>query len=95
VNKRAEQTRGDADGVEAPERAWDWRRGWGGVSPSHEYETFHAYDVNDNAACVPSIGLMESKDEPNEGSKFCETCMDIVRSTPEGRPKRRAGGSDD
>lgn len=68
-------------------KAWDWRKALGGCVPKGRL-IFHAYDVNDNAACSPSHGLLESIEEPNEGSEFCHDCMDVVRLTPEGRPAR-------
>lgn len=65
--------------------AWSWRRPWAGASPSHELETFHAYDRDDHAACDPVYGLGASRDEPNEGSQFCADCMAVVRLEPFGR----------
>lgn len=69
-------------------RTWDWRKAEAGVVPKGQ-RIFHAYDVNNNAACEPHCGLVASVEEPNEGSEFCHDCMDIVRLTPEGRPPNR------
>lgn len=70
-------------------RAWDWR-----LALNHEFfdvdgvETFHAYDVNNNAACEPMYGLISSVGPPNEGSNLCRDCMTVVRSQPRGRSPR-------
>lgn len=66
---------------------WDWRKASGGCIPQNR-RIFHAYDMNDNAACRPSLGLVASCEEPNEGSEFCEDCMGVVRSEPWGREER-------
>lgn len=69
---------------------WDWRKAWGGACflTDPDFRRFHAYDINDNAACAPHLGLGRSCERPNEGSDFCPACMAVVRVTPEGRPKR-------
>lgn len=73
-------------------RAWEWRKAAGGWTTDADRgprgRAFHAYDVNDNAACQVSLGLMATCEEPNEGSHFCEPCMEFVRLHPEGRAKR-------
>jgi hypothetical protein len=50
--------------VRAPKRTapWEWRRPSAGVSPGQTgIDVFHAYDVNNNAACEPVYGLVESR----------------------------------
>lgn len=69
---------------------WEWRRatgGWGHPNDQH-HKMFHAYDVNDNSACVPSLGLAATCEPPNEGSHLCPLCMDEVRLHPGGRLRR-------
>lgn len=83
--------------------AWEWRKASGGWwFPSVETPStrkFHAYDVNDNAACSPGAGLVASCEEPNEGSDLCPECIDVVKAEPWGRervvyePLRAAGGA--
>lgn len=79
----------DPVGFEAP---WAWRRALGGCVPSSNRRDgvryFHAHDVNDNAACEPSLGLMASDKEPSEGSPFCPDCIEFVKANPAGREKR-------
>lgn len=77
----------DRAGLIGVERPWAWRKASGGVVPKG-LRVFHAYDVNDNAACQPSAGLMASCEVPNEGSELCEDCMVIVRTEPWGRERR-------
>lgn len=78
-----------AEGFTVP---WDWRLAQGGCVPSSNRRDgiryFHAYDVNDNAACEVSLGLVASCEPPNEGSPFCPDCIEVVKATPAGRDKR-------
>lgn len=71
---------------------WDWRKGIGGCSPESNRRDgvryFHAYDVNDNTACEPGLGLMASCEPPNEGSPLCPDCIEVVQAMPAGREKR-------
>ena len=71
-------------------RPWDWRKASAGVVPKG-WRIFHAYDVNDNAACEPSYGLAASCEEPNEGSELCPDCIDVVRAEPGGRRPHERG----
>lgn len=66
---------------------WDWRKAAGGwpMRNDPDYRNFHAYDVNDNAACDPMIGLISSAEELNEGSTLCHECVAIVKAEPHGR----------
>lgn len=68
-------------------KPWEWRKASGGAIPKGR-RIFHAHDVNDNCACEPHLGLMESCEEPNEGSEFCEDCIEVVKAMPAGREKR-------
>lgn len=56
---------------------WEWRIG-DPISPIAS-DRFHAYDGDDHSACKPSIGLMASVMEADEGSDLCRDCMVIVR----------------
>jgi hypothetical protein len=69
---------------------WTWRKGLGGFIPpsSTPGKPFHAYDVNDNAACIDGYGLAASCEPPNEGSSLCAECVAAVKSLPAGRDKR-------
>lgn len=73
-------------------RPWEWRKAYAGVLLHNDQpggrRLFHAYDVNDNAACSPSCGLVASCEEPNEGSELCPDCTIIVGEQPAGRPER-------
>lgn len=75
-----------SDGQRQP---WEWRKAWGGwrFATDTSERLFHAYDVNDNAACEPSMGLWQSCEEPNEGSALCAACVDVVTTTPAGRER--------
>lgn len=66
---------------------WEWRKALAGVIPKGRH-IFHAYDVNDLAACEPGCGLVASIEEPNEGSELCLDCIEVVRTNPAGRPER-------
>lgn len=70
---------------------WDWRIGYGGFSHRPDIRDgiryFHAHDVNNMSACDVSIGLMESIQEPSEGSPFCPDCIKFVKENPAGRDK--------
>lgn len=70
---------------------WVWRKSDGGwrltADPDGE-RLFHAYDINNNAACEPTIGLGATVEEPNEGARFCNACVSVVKSLPEGRAPR-------
>lgn len=70
-------------------RPWEWRKSAGGWTLASDGATrrFHAYDVNNNAACEPSNGLFVSVEEVNEGSDLCPSCAGIIKAEPEGRPK--------
>lgn len=82
----------------AARRAWDWRKAWGGWTLATDHgehgRLFHAYDVNDSAACDPPIGLARSCEPVNEGSHLCPDCMTIVRRQPQGRPEREYADAD-
>lgn len=74
---------------------WEWRKAEGGVTLGEDHwegdtfvRVFHAYDVNDNAACEPSCGLVASCEEPNEGSPLCLKCIAVVQANPAGRDPR-------
>lgn len=72
-------------------RPWEWRKAAGGWMLDTDRpgdRLFHAYDVNDNAACEPVIGLGASCEEPNEGSKLCPACVSVVVENPAGRDRR-------
>lgn len=71
-------------------KAWDWRKAIGGWTlPSDiPVRRVHAFDVNNNAACSPSHGLIKSIEPPTEGSLFCDDCIAVVKAQPEGRPER-------
>ncbi len=72
--------------------SWEWRKAAGGwcadTDPSSHERLFHAYDINDNAACEPLLGLAATCEQPNEGSRFCPACMETVKAMPAGRPER-------
>jgi hypothetical protein len=81
---------------------WAWRKASGGIwigdDEAHGYggdlridRVFHAYDVNHNAACEPSCGLIRSAEEPNEGSPLCGQCIAVVKTEPAGREARVRG----
>lgn len=74
------------------EQPWDWRKAVGGCVPYSNLRDhvryFHAYDVNNNAACEPSLGLIASCEPPNEGSHLCPDCVEFVKANPAGREKR-------
>ena len=64
---------------------WDWRKalngGWMHDSDRRDdVAYFHAYHAENTSACEPSLGLIASCEEPNEGSSFCPDCMDVVRT---------------
>lgn len=73
-------------------KPWDWRKSQGGwsrpIDSGPRGRAFHAYDVNDNAACDVSLGLIRSIEEPNEGSHCCPDCIEFVQANPAGRDKR-------
>lgn len=73
-------------------RAWDWRKADGGFSLETDRtgeRRFHAYDVNDNAACEPSCGLVATGEEYLEGvSPQCPVCLQITQDRPNGNRKR-------
>lgn len=75
-------------------RAWDWRKASGGAIFATDLgphgRLFHAYDVNDNGACEASLGLIASCEPPNEGSRLCPACVEVVKAMPAGRDKRQA-----
>lgn len=77
-----------------PGAPWDWRKAAGGVLLGDDFlstppvRVFHAYDVNDLAACSPSCGLAATSEEPNEGSVLCQQCVEAVKANPAGRDKR-------
>lgn len=77
------------------ERPWVWRKANAGFrldsDPPNGGRLFHAYDVNDNCACVPDLGLAASCEPVNEGSALCPRCMTVVRSLPAGRPVMKYG----
>ena len=78
-------------------KPWEWRKAYGGIW-FHRVETperriFHAYDVNDNAACEPAFGLVQSCEEPNEGSTLCPECIEVCKAEPAGRPPRTASSA--
>ena len=58
---------------------WSWR-----LALNHGFwdvdgkPTFHAHDENDRAACDRGYGLVESVEEPNEGSHFCPDCLRVT-----------------
>lgn len=64
---------------------WEWRKGTGGWvhnlnGPGYQ---FHAAATHDHhLACTPALVVAASDSEPNEGSRFCPVCMDIVRTIP-------------
>jgi hypothetical protein len=68
-------------------QAWEWRKAIGGAIPQPR-SAFHAYDVNDNAACDVGYGLLASVQEPHEGSELCLACMEFVKANPAGREER-------
>lgn len=76
-------------------RAWEWRKGHPATAwllkPS---AAFHAYDVNDNAACDSSMGLGVSVEKPNEGSELCPACVAFVKANPAGREARHRSEGD-
>lgn len=40
--------------------------------------TFHAYNETDRQLCHPTLHLVASYREPNEGSRFCPDCMKLA-----------------
>lgn len=70
-------------------KPWDWR-----IALNHALfdvdgkPTFHAFDVNNNAACEPLFGLVATIEEPSEGSNLCRSCMEFVRDNMAGRSLR-------
>lgn len=76
---------------------WEWRRGQGApfVTPDGVERRFHAYDVNDNAACRPMWGLIQSIEEPNEGSNLCPECMAVIKAEPAGREPHPGRNAED
>lgn len=68
---------------------WSWRKASGGCIPGNR-RIFHAYDVNDNAACNDAYGLVASCEEPNEGSELCSDCVEVCKAKPAGREPRHA-----
>lgn len=76
------------------QRAWEWRKAsdLGIMLLDRDQELgrhiFHAYDVNDNAACCVSVGLIASVEEPNEGSELCPDCATFVSVHRSGRELR-------
>lgn len=80
---------------EGEPRTWDWRKtgsGWTFATDPSTERLFHAYDVNNLAACDPTKGCFGSVEPVNEGSRLCPACQVIVKAEPEGRPKRDFGG---
>lgn len=71
------------------EKPWDWRKASGGwtLPTDHPNRLFHAYDINNHAACAPSLGLAASCEDPTEGSTYCAECIAIVQATPGGRER--------
>lgn len=61
---------------------WEWRIALGGFTPPADHRDgvgyFHAYDMENKAACEPLISLIESCGEPTEGDRFCPDCLAIV-----------------
>lgn len=78
--------------MSSTEPPWEWRKAAGGWTHDTDRgphgRLFHAYDVNDNAACYPHGGLAASCEEPNEGSHLCPDCIEFVKANPAGRDKR-------
>jgi hypothetical protein len=60
---------------------WQWRKGSGGFPLTHDPagEFFHACDSKGMLACQPPLELGASIEEPDEGSRFCPTCIVVVR----------------
>lgn len=93
---------GPACGETSTHAPWSWRKASGGIwlgddrwvaDPTNRLgkrveRVFHAYDVNDNAACEPMCGLVASCEEPNEGSLLCSQCIPVVQENPAGRSAR-------
>lgn len=71
------------------QRPWSWRLGYnhGLFDVPRGVPTFHAYDVNDSAACDAGFGLAGTIEQPNEGSHFCPRCILATAELPEGRAK--------
>ncbi len=71
---------------------WEWRKPSGGwtLPSDRPARRFHAFDVNNLAACAPSFGLIASCEPPNEGSLLCADCVEVVRDQPAGRDLRSA-----
>lgn len=73
-------------------RAWDWRKADGGFTLETDRDgerRFHAYDINDSAACEPSCGLGATGEEYVDGvSPQCPVCLQITIDKPEGYRKR-------
>lgn len=69
------------------QQPWDWRKAAGGwpIRTDPEFRKFHAYDVNDNAACDPILGLCATSEAANEGVPLCDECVAIVKAEPCGR----------
>lgn len=76
---------------------WSWRKASGGLiwlgddrwvdTPTGRTvdRFFHAYDVNGLAACEPVCSLLVSCEEPNEESRRCTQCIEVVDANPGGR----------
>jgi hypothetical protein len=72
---------------------WDWRKADGGFHLETDRTSgerlFHAYDVNDNAACEPNCGLSVTGEEFVDGvSPQCPACLEVVQDKPNGNRKR-------
>jgi hypothetical protein len=61
-----------------------WEKKWPTGGELRE-QLFHAYDVNDYAACTTLLWLATSVEEPNEGSSLCLACLAMIRRLPLGR----------
>lgn len=61
-----------------------WEEKWPAGGDRRE-QLFHAYDVNDCAACTTLLRLATSVEEPNEGSSLCLACRAQIRRQPLGR----------
>ncbi len=61
--------------------AWEWRKASGGLTfrtDPYPERLFHAYDMNDNAACDPGLGLVATCEPLTPASKRCPRCILIV-----------------
>lgn len=86
TKKRGHRLVNPAESVRQP---WEWRLAYNHAMWDRDGRpTFHAHDVNDLAACRDSFGLVQSTEQPNEGSHLCPDCTAAVRREPQGRPSR-------